>query len=62
MEALLPKNFIRCHKSFVINLNKVVHIEPVSNTVYFSNNSSCEIGPKYKKDILEVMNNYGNVK
>lgn len=62
MEPLLPKNFTRCHKSFIINLNKIIHLEPVSNTVYFSDNSSCEIGPKYKKTILEVLNNYGNIK
>ena len=62
MEELLPKNFVRCHKSFVINLNKIVHLEPVSNTIYFTDDSSCELGPKYKKTILEVLNNYGNVK
>ena len=62
MESLLPKNFARCHKSFVVNLNKIVHVEPVSNTIYFSDNSSCEIGPKYKREILEVLTNYGNIK
>ena len=62
MEELLPKNFVRCHKSFVVNINKIVHVEPVSNTIYFNDESSCEIGPKYKKDILEVLNNYGNAK
>lgn len=62
MEPLLPKNFIRCHKSFVINLNKVLHVEPVSNIIYFGDNSSCEIGPKYKREILEVLNSYGNIK
>jgi len=61
MEPVLPKNFSRCHKSFIVNLNKIVHVEPVSNSIYFDNNSSCEIGPKYKKDILEVLSNYGNV-
>ena len=62
MDSLLPKNFVRCHKSFVVNLNKIVHVEPVSNTIYFSDNSSCEIGPKYKREILEVLTNYGNIK
>ena len=62
MEPLLPKNFIRCHKSFVVNINRIVHVEPVSNAIFFDDNSSCEIGPKYKRDILEVLNNYGNVK
>lgn len=62
MEPILPKNFLRCHKSFIANLNKVVHVEPVSNTIYFKDNLTCEIGPKYKRTILEVLNNYGNVK
>lgn len=62
MEGILPKNFVRCHKSFVVNLNNIIHLDPVSNTIYFSNNSSCEIGPKYKREILEVLNNYGNAK
>lgn len=60
MEGVLPKNFVRCHKSFIINMNKIIHVEPISCTVYFSDNSSCEIGPKYKKTILEVLNSYGN--
>ena len=62
MEPLLPDNFLRCHKSFVVNVNKIVHVEPVSNVIYFNDDSTCEIGPKYKKEILEVLNNYGNVK
>ena len=62
MEPILPKNFFRCHKSFIVNLNKIIHVEPVSNTIYFEGNSFCEIGPKYKREILEVLNNYGNIK
>ena len=62
MDSLLPKNFVRCHKSFVANLNKIVHVEPISNMIYFNDNSSCEIGPKYKREILEVLTNYGNIK
>ena len=58
----LPNNFIRCHKSYVANINKIVNIEPVSNTIVFDNNSKCDIGPKYKSSFMEVMNNYGNIK
>ena len=58
----LPNNFIRCHKSYIANINKIVNVEPVSNTIYFDNNTFCEIGPKYKNTLLEVLNNYGNVK
>lgn len=62
MEPFLPDNFIRCHKSFIVNMNKIVHLEPVSNMIYFGDDSCCEIGPKYKREILEVLNSYGNVK
>lgn len=54
----LPDNFIRCHKSYIANINKIVNVEPVSNTLFF-NNSQCEIGPKYKNSFMEVINNYG---
>lgn len=58
----LPGNFIRCHKSYIANINKIVNVEPVSNTIYFDKNCCCEIGPKYKHTLLEVLTNYGNVK
>lgn len=55
----LPNNFIRCHKSYVANVNKVVNIEPTNNTILFENNSQCDIGPKYKNNLMEVINNNG---
>lgn len=57
----LPSNFIRCHKSYIANVNKISNIEPVENKIFFNNNFSCDIGPKFKKNIMEVMNNYGNL-
>ncbi len=53
----LPSNFVRCHKSFVANVNKIVNVEPVTNTIFFANNSSCDIGPKYKNSLMEIINN-----
>lgn len=55
----LPKNFVRCHKSYIANMNKVCNFEPVSNQFIFDNNSSCDIGPKYKESMMEVMESYG---
>ena len=58
----LPANFVRCHKSYIANINKISNVEPVENRIIFNNsNFSCDIGPKYKKDLMEVMNNYGNL-
>ena len=57
----LSSNFIRCHKSFIVNLNNIKQIEPISNMVFF-NDSHCDIGPKYKNKFLEVVTNYANIK
>lgn len=57
----LPNNFIRCHKSYVANINNIKNFEPTTNTIYFNNDVSCDIGPKYKASFMEVMKNYGNV-
>ncbi len=45
----LPKNFVRCHKSYIVNLNKISHIQS-NNTIVFSDNAKiqCQIGPKYE--------------
>lgn len=55
----LPENFIRCHKSFIVNIDNIVNLDPVGNIIYFDNNSTCDIGPKYKKDLLEVVKKNG---
>ena len=57
----LPENFVRCHKSFIANVDNITKVESTDNMVYF-NNSCCEIGPKYKNYFLEVINKRGNFK
>ena len=57
----LPNNFVRCHKSFIVNIENITKVEPIRNIVYF-NKSSCDIGPKYKNYFLEVINKHGNFK
>lgn len=56
----LPENFIRCHKSYIANISQIKDVEPVSGTITFRDNSSCEIGPKYKSEFMEVLRRYGN--
>lgn len=55
MQINLPNNFVRCHKSFIANSNKISHIDPVSGTIIFCDNSTCDIGPKYKETLLNVI-------
>ena len=56
----LPENYVRCHKSFIANLDQIKDVEPVTNTITFRNGDTCELGPKYKSDFMEVLKNYGN--
>ena len=55
----LPSNFVRAHKSFIVNINNIVNLDPVGNIVYFGDNSNCDIGPKYKKDLMEEVKKNG---
>lgn len=55
----LPNNFVRCHKSFIANVNNVTKIEPISNMVYF-NDSCCDIGPKYKNDFIHKFDEFSD--
>lgn len=58
----LPINYVRCHKSYIANINQIKDVEPVSSKITFMDGNSCDIGPKYKKEFLEVMRNHGNFK
>jgi len=59
----LSSNFLRCHKSYIANINKITDISPTKNTIVFDNenNLKCFIGPKYKNKIMEVLKNDGNI-
>ena len=54
IEEKLPENFVRCHKSYIVNTKNIVNIESKNNTILFDSNSSCYIGPKYKNNLMEV--------
>lgn len=58
----LPKSYIRCHKSCIANIEQIKDVEPVSGTVTFKDGDTCYIGPKYKREFMEVLKNYGNLK
>ena len=56
----LPENFVRCHKSYIANINNISNVEALTNTITFNDNKQCYIGPKYKNNFMEVFN-YGNI-
>ena len=54
---MLPYNFVRCHKSYIVNMAKITNVDMVDNTISFTRNDKCFIGPKYKNDFMEVLKN-----
>lgn len=58
----LPSNFVRCHKSYIANIDKICDINYKDNSIFFDSvsNIKCYIGPKYKNKVMEVLNNDGN--
>lgn len=57
IQNCLPDNFVRCHKSYIINVNNITHFATNDNAVNFEHNESCSIGAKYKNNFLEVFEN-----
>ena len=60
IESCLPDNFVRCHKSYIANINKISDINYSEKAILFSQNESCSIGGKYKNSFLEVLKNGNN--
>lgn len=57
IQDCLPDNFMRCHKSFIVNLKNISNINSNKNTILFAPNDSCSIGAKYKNKVMEVFKN-----
>lgn len=56
-ETCLPDNFVRCHKSYIVNINNVKNYKTNDNILELNNNCSCQIGAKYKSNFMEVFKN-----
>lgn len=47
MQDCLPKNFVRCHRSFIINKDKIISIDKKTKEVQLENNIVCPINDKF---------------
>lgn len=56
-EDCLPVNFVRCHKSYIVNINNVTKLKTNDNILELKNNQTCALGAKYKNNFMEVLNN-----
>ena len=57
IEDRLPKNtFMRVHRSFIVNLTKIVEV--VQNKIMFDKDTGVPIGDQYKKDFQEFLSEH----
>ena len=57
----LSNDFVRCHKSYMVNLNNISRVEMSNNIIVLKDNSICYIGPKYKNEFMEVFKNHESI-
>ena len=57
ISEMLPDNFVRCHKSYIVNMAKITDIDMSDNVISFTPSDKCYIGPKYKENFMEVLKN-----
>lgn len=60
IEHQLSDTFVRCHKSYIVNLDKITDINVQDNSIVINSDCICSIGPKYKNNFMEVISKYGN--
>ena len=60
ISEMLPDNFVRCHKSFIVNTNKITNINTSDNLITLEK-GNCYIGPKYKNNLMEVFKDDRNI-
>jgi len=51
LEEILPDNFIRCHRSYIINLNCIQSVDFTNNTVHMNNTENIKLNLEAKKKI-----------
>ncbi|QAT39626.1 LytTR family DNA-binding domain-containing protein [Clostridium sp. JN-9] len=49
---MLPKNFYRCHKSYIVNKDKISEINRKTKTIIMTNGEECYVSFKFMKGLL----------
>ncbi|MCL1987169.1 MAG: LytTR family DNA-binding domain-containing protein [Firmicutes bacterium] len=55
VENRLSKNFLRCHRSYIINLNKVKSFNPKNLEITLENGVVLDVADKYAKKVKRLM-------
>lgn len=52
IEKKVDENFFRCHRSFLINLNKINYVDKELKKIVMVNGENCYLSNKYTKELL----------
>lgn len=55
LEKTLPATFRRCHRSYIVNLKKLVRVVPAENRLELTNQMSVPVSRSYKGVLNEVL-------
>ena len=55
LESILPENFIRCHRSFIVSGSKIASVKLSNNTICLINGSTVPVSRTYKSALRELM-------
>ena len=48
----LDRNFVRCHRSFLVNKNNIEEVDAKNRVIYFTNGETCLMSTRMMKQIL----------
>ncbi|MDO5551103.1 MAG: LytTR family DNA-binding domain-containing protein, partial [Lachnospiraceae bacterium] len=57
MEKQLPEFFCRCHRSYIVNMQKVKAVKPSLNVIELQDGITVPLSRSYKKTIKEYHKN-----
>ena len=59
-KKLSERGFVRCHRSYIVNLSKINEI--IKNELILINGNILPIGRKYKNNLIKTLNYYRNLR
>lgn len=55
IEDKLGKNFYKCHKNFLVNMNNIIDVNEEMNTIKMYNNEECAVGERHLNKLLRLL-------
>ena len=56
IEDKLGKNFYKCHKNFLVNIDNIADVDKENRIVKMNNNDQCIVGERHLNKLLRILN------